>query len=85
MCSLSQIRCNVKMPANINKCSVLHNEFCAMADRTRHLILTDFHLKVLWRRGVILGLCSQNSPVVWARYPVGPHRLRVMTRDRGLD
>ena len=42
-------------------------------------------LKVLWRRGVILSLCSQNSQAEWVQYPAGPHHLSLMTVGCGLD
>jgi len=42
-------------------------------------------MKVLWRSGVILYLCSQNSQVDRVRYQVEPHHLSVMTRGHGLD
>ena len=61
-------------------------------DHEKSLKQTIYHchcqnkaLKVLWRLGVILWLCSQYSQAEWVRYTVGPHHMSVTTRGRGLD
>ena len=70
--------------------SLYHRNFQTKTDMKVKICLyaklcTQSKILALWRRGVILSHCSQNSQAEWVRAPVEPHHLSVMTRGRGLD